>query len=251
MATQTSAGPDGKIASRKIKTATPFASAIPMATIGLVATAIGFLPTFFMRLSKVDVPHLIHGWTMIGWLLVALAQALLIRTRRFRAHRLLGWSAVVLFAGMVGSSLQMLALMLSGKSGLPFEAARFFGWSDIADLPLLLILFGSAIHFRRDRHLHSRLVASTVLISMVPALARFFNILIWRSFEGLFTAMHPTYLLILGVLGISILRDRRSGRLEWSLPLAFAWFGCVYAAQWPVWHAPAYIALCQWIAGFA
>lgn len=251
MATQAEGPSRPRPKGRKRKPAMPFASATPMAVIGLVATAIGFLPTFFLRLSHVDAPHLIHGWTMTFWLLVVLAQALLIRQQQFKAHRILGWSALALFVAMVVSSLQMLTYMLSGKTHLPFELAKFFGWSDIADMPLLFILFGGAIYYRKDRHLHSRLVATTVLTSIVPALARFFNILIWRSLEGLLMAMHPTYLLILTVLGVSIVMDRRSGRLEWPLPLAFVWFTVVYALQWPVWHAQWYDALARAIAAFA
>ena len=103
---------------------------------------------------------------------------------------------------------------------LPFEAAKFFGYSDIVDMPLLLFSFGAAIYWRKDRHMHSRLMAVTVLTSIVPALARMFNILVWGSFEGLYHAMHPTYLLILGVLGFAILSDKNSDRLSWPLPLA-------------------------------
>jgi hypothetical protein len=205
-----------------------------MAAIGLVATAIGFLPTFFMRLNQVDVPHLIHGWTMIAWLLLVVVQASLIGKRQYRAHRVLGWCSLGLFVAMVGSSLQMMALMLSGKTHLPFAFAKFFGYSDIVDLPLLFLLYGGAIYFRKDRHLHSRLIAATVLTSMVPALARMYNILIWRSMAGLNNAMHPTYLTILITLGVLIVIDRRNGRLSWPLPLTFAWFVVVYATQWPM-----------------
>src|SRR3546814_4301060 len=113
---------------------------------------------------------------------------------------------------MLATSCQVLALMLSGKSGLPFEAAKFFGYSDIADMPVLIFFFAAAIYWRKDRQLHSRLMAVTVLTSIVPAVARMFNILIWRSFEGLFHAMHPTYLLILGVLAVAIRADWKAGR---------------------------------------
>lgn len=235
----------------KPKAATPFGGAIPIALIGTIATFIGFMPTFFLRLSDVDAVHLTHGWTMTGWIVLVLVQALLIRLRRYRYHRLLGWSSLALFTAMVVTSCQVIALMLSGKSGLPFEAAKFFGYSDIIDLPLLIFFFGGAIYWRKDRHLHSRLIAVTVLTSIVPALARMFNILIWRSFEGLYLAMHPTYLLILGVLAISIALDLRNGRLRWPLPLAFGWFAMVYATQWPMMDAQWYDTLARSIGALA
>jgi hypothetical protein len=235
----------------KRKRATPFGGSVPMVVIGLVATAIGFLPTFFLRLGSVDAAHQIHGWTMIAWLLLVLTQATLIRSRQYRVHRILGWSSLGLFLAMVGSSLQMMALMLSGKSHLPFEFAKFFGYSDIVDMPLLFLLYGGAIWFRKDRHLHSRLVAATVMTSIVPALARMYNILIWRSMEGLNYAMHPTYLTILGTLAVLIVIDRRNGRLSWPLPFTFAWFTLVYATQWPMMHVAAYERLAHAVGSMA
>ena len=73
----------------------------------------------------------------------------------------------------------------------------------------------------------------------------------WRSFEGLYLAMHPTYLLILAVLGVSALADWRGGRLRWPLLLAFCWFVFVYATNWPVLQLGWYDALCRWIGSFA
>jgi hypothetical protein len=236
---------------RKRKPVTPFAWGLPIALIGATATVVGFAPTFFSRLDKVDLAHLVHGWTMTGWIALVLTQVLLIRSRRYRWHRILGWSSVALFVLMVATSLHMIALMLSGKSHLPFEAAKFFAYSDMVDTPLLVILFGCAIYFRKDRQLHARLVTATVLTSIVPALARMFNIMIWRSFAGLYHAMHPTYLLILGVLAAAIYVDHRNGRVRWPLPLAFGWFVVVYATQWVMMQAPLYDALARRIGALA
>jgi len=243
MATQAQDWSGTKRKGRTTKTASPFGGGIPIAAIGLIATVIGFLPTFFLKLGQVDAIHLWHGWTMIGWIVLVLVQTLLIRSRLYRYHRMLGWSSLALFAAMVVSSWMVLVLMLSGKSGLPFEAAKFFGYSDIVDFPLLVLAFAGGIYWRKDRHMHSRLMAVTVLTSVVPALARMFNILVWRSFEGLYHAMHPTYLLILGVLGSAAIVDWRAGRLRWPLPMAFGWFTVVYATQWPMMHSAWYDGL--------
>lgn len=251
MATQVQPSKDVKRSAKRKTPAPSFGGGIPIASIGLFATITGFFPTFFSRLGQVDAVHLLHGWIMTGWIVVVLTQALLIRSMRYSWHHRLGWTSLGLFLAMVVTSFQVMALMLSGKSGLPFEAAKFFGYSDIVDMPLLIFFFCSAIYWRKNRPLHSRLVAVTVLTSIVPALARMFNILIWRSFEGLFLAMHPTYLLILGVLGISIFLDWKKDRLRWPLPVAFAWFCLVYATQWPMMNAPAYNALARAIGSLA
>jgi hypothetical protein len=251
MQTEVLTQPGEQRTAKKRKPVSPFGGGIPIALIGVTATVVGFVPTFFSRLNHVDIPHLVHGWTMTAWITLVLTQALLIRSRKYRWHRILGWSSVALFLAMVVTSCEMIALMLSGRTHLPFEAAKFFGYSDIVDMPLLFILFGSAIVFRKDRHLHARLVTATVLTSIVPALARMFNLLIWRSFDGLFHAMHPTYLLILAVLGGAIWIDRKNGQVRWPLPLAFGWFTFVYATQWVAMQWRLYDVLAHRIAGLA
>lgn len=245
MATQIRETTDVDRSSRKKKAQTPFVGGIPIAVIGLFATIVGFFPTFFSRLSEVRTVHLVHGWTMTAWIVLVLTQALLIRNRKHKWHRTLGWTSLALFVAMVATSAQVIALMLSGKSGLPFEGAKFFGYSDLVDMPLMIFFFCAAIYWRKDRHLHSRLMAVTVLFSIIPALARMFNILIWRSYEGLFLAMHPTYLLIIGVLAIAMHADWKAGRLRWPLPVAAGWFVLVYATQWPMMNVPAYDSLAR------
>jgi hypothetical protein len=245
MATQVEARAGQARGASRRTAVTPFGGAIPIAAIGIVATIVGFTPTFFLRLGEVDAIHMEHGWAMTGWIALVLVQSLLIRTRRYRYHRILGWSSLALFVAMVVTSCRVFILMLSGKSGLPFEAAKFFGYSDIVDLPLLIFFFSGAIYWRKDRQLHSRLIAVTVLTSIVPALARMFNIMFWRSFEGLYHAMHPTYLLILGVLATATYVDWRNRALRWPLPFAFGWFALLYATQWPMMSAPWYDSLAR------
>jgi hypothetical protein len=184
---------------------------------------------------------------MIAWLLLVLVQPLLIRSRQFKWHRILGWSSMALFAAMYVTSWRMIALMLSGKTHLPFELAKFFGYTDLVDMPLLLILYGGAILLRKDRYLHSRLISSTVLVTIIPALGRMFN-LIWSGMSGLIFSMNPTYIFVLAILAIAIYADWKNGRLRWPLPFVFAWFVFDYATLWPVWHAQWFDALARAIA---
>lgn len=251
MATQAAGTGRRDPAKKKKKLPGTFGASVPIALIGVVATVIGFMPTFFLRQSQVDVAHLLHGWIMTGWIVLALTQALLARSRQYKVHRVLGWSSMALFVAMVITSCHMLALMLSGKTRLPFELAKFFGYSDIVNMPLLIFFYCGAIYWRKDRHLHSRLVMITVLTSIVPALARMFNILIWRSLPGLSLAMHPTYILILAALGISAYRDLKNGKLRWPLPLALGWFAVEYATQWPMMNVQWYDALAKAIGALA
>lgn len=220
-------------AKRPVKRATdPFGGGIPMVLVALAMTGIGFWRTFFSKLGHVDAVHLLHGTIMTGWLVMVMVQATLIRNRKFKLHRTIGWASTALFVVMIVTSWQMIALMLSGKTGIPFQFAKPFAYSDLVTLPLLIILYVGAILLRKDRHVHSRLVSTTVLVAIVPAVARVFN-LIWSGPVGLLFAMHPTYIFVLAILAIAIFTDWRNGRLRWPFPFAFAWIAITYASFFP------------------
>lgn len=218
---------------RAVRTSTdPFGGGIPLALVALTVTLIGFWRTFFSKLGAVDTAHMIHGAASTGWLVLVMVQASLIRSRQFKWHRRIGWSSVLLFAVLIVSSCYMVALMLSGKTGVPLAFSKLFAFSDVLALPMFIAAYASAIYFRKDRHVHSRLMSVTLLAGLLPALARMFN-RVWTGPTGLIFAMNPTYLFVLAVLGIAIFIDWRKGRLRWPFPVAFAWFAISYAALFP------------------
>src|SRR5690606_20229235 len=92
----------------------PFGGAATMALLAIVVTLIGFWQSFFAILGEVRLAHQVHGWTSTGWLVLVFVQAFLIRSRQFKLHRVFGWSSVVLFTALLGSSWYVLAYMLSG-----------------------------------------------------------------------------------------------------------------------------------------
>jgi hypothetical protein len=225
----------------------PFGGARTMALVAITVTLIGFWRTFFSILGQVDLPHMLHGATSTGWLVLVLVQASLIRSRQFKWHRLVGWSSTVLFALLLASSWYMLALMLSGKSGVPYDFAKLFALSDVTAVPLMIVAYGAAIVLRKDRHVHSRLISVTLLAGLLPAVARMFN-LVWRGPEGLIFAMHPSYLFILAILLVAMFVDWKAERLRWPFPFAFAWFAAAYAALFPAWHSQWFDSLAKGIA---
>jgi hypothetical protein len=163
-----------------------------MALLALAVTAIGFWRTFFSQLGNVDAVHMWHGATSTGWLVLVLTQASLIGARNYRLHRIIGWASIALFLSLLASSWNVLALMLSGKgSPMPFELAKLFALSDVTALPLFAIAYVGAIVWRKDRHVHSRLITVTLFAGLLPAAARMFN-RFWTGIDGLVFSMHPT-----------------------------------------------------------
>lgn len=224
----------------------PFGGGVPMALTAIAVTLLGFWRTFFSQLGNVDAAHLLHGMLSTGWLVLVLVQASLIGFRKFKWHRALGWTSVVVFVMLIVTSCHMLILMMSGTgpTPIPFEMAKIFGYSDVTALPLLIIAYAGAIILRKDRHVHSRLISVTLLAGLLPAAARlFFGVFAafgmagFASSEemlaGLTLAMHPTYLFVMLVLAIAIVVDWKNNRLRWPFPLAFAWFGITYGTFFP------------------
>lgn len=229
----------------------PFGGARALALLAIAVTLIGFWRTFFTQLGNIDMLHMLHGASSVGWLVLVLVQASLIRARKFNAHRLLGCCSLLLFTLLLVSAWNVLALMLSGKgSPMPFEPAKLFAMSDVTAIPLMVILYAGAIWFRKDRHLHSRLISGTLLAGLLPATARMFN-LVWPGIDGLIFAMHPTYLFELAILAGLIFLDWRAGRLRWPFPFTFVWLAVAYATLFPGWHSLWFDHLCKAIAATA
>ena len=133
---------------------------------------------------------------------------------------------------------------------LPLDFAKLFAYSDVTALPLMILLYLGAIVWRKDRHLHSRLVSATLLAGLLPASARMFN-RVWPGMDGLIFAMHPTYLFELAVLAIAIFIDWKNDRLRWPFPFAFAWLAVSYATLFPGSNAAWFDALARWIGSTA
>jgi hypothetical protein len=224
---------NGSINRRGNRAGDPFGGGIPLALVAIAVTLVGFWATFFSQLGHVDAAHMLHGTASTGWLLLVLAQATLIRYRQFKWHRVIGWSSLLLFAVLLASSWHMMALFLSDKGApMPFQFAKLFVYSDVTALPLFIICYVGAIALRKDRHVHSRLVSTTLLAGLLPAIARMFA-RIWTGLDGLIFSMHPTYIFVLVILGIAIVVDWRKDRLRWPFPFAFVWFAISYATLFP------------------
>ncbi len=218
---------------RVVKRSTaPFGGGVPLALVAIAVTCIGFWRTFFSQLGNIDAVHMLHGASSTGWLVLVLVQASLIGSRQYTWHRVLGWSSLLLFAVLIATSWNVLALMLSGKSGVPLDFAKLFAFSDVTAVPLLIIAYAAAIILRKDRHVHSRLISVTLLAGLLPAAARMFN-RVWTGPEGLVFSMHPTYLFVLAILAIAIFVDWKKDRLRWPFPFAFVWFAISYAILFP------------------
>lgn len=146
----------------------------------LIALAIiltGFFKTFVLPLywGTFDAPIVIyiHGAFLFLWSLIFVAQTLLIR-KRFKLHRFLGFSSLVVVGGVVIST------MATGVYVMRRDLAAGLGELATSSLvgtfttPLLYLAFvAAAIHYRRKPEIHKRLMLLAMIAIIWPAFFRF------------------------------------------------------------------------------
>ncbi len=136
-----------------------------MGLTALAVVAAGFAPTYYLGFwfgaPPLETIVHVHAMAFTAWLVLLLSQTLLIRLRRARWHRAMGKVAVAVVAVMVVTGY----MVIFGKPR-PTPFTRAFIFTPMLSLLLFPLLFGAAIHFRRDPATHKRLMLlATILIA--------------------------------------------------------------------------------------
>lgn len=144
------------------------------------ATMLGFWKTYFGILDSLPetmttVTH-VHGALMFLWLLMLIAQAWFIRTKRLRLHRAVGRSSYVIAPAIVISGLLALHKSFNqSPEGVPADIARL----DVLAFAMLMAFAASytlAIVYRRRTTVHVRFIISTAFAIATAIVFRiFFN----------------------------------------------------------------------------
>ena len=199
---------------------------IGFALLVLASALIGFFTTYIRPVWRGEFhgPWLahVHGALLGLWLLVFLAQTLLVRARRVATHRTLGWVGVALVPLVAVSTFAM------GVFAMRRDLAA--GLGELATSTLLgtltspLIFAGlvcAAVLNRRNSEAHKRLMLLALLAITWPAFFRFRH-----YFPGVprpdiwFALLLPQALLVLAMLHDK-LRLGHVHRVYWTVGLAF------------------------------
>lgn len=194
--------------------------------IGLAAIVAGFWRTFFGDPLSNDFWHIAHGAASTLWVFLLIAQSLLVGRGNYRWHRRLGWASIGLAAALVGTSSYMVWIELTGDPDFPRDLRLTLVFLDIGFLILFVAAYGSGLWFRHDRPVHSRLMGSTILIGLGPALGRLYAQRIPAA-HGLSGALTWAFWTIEAVLALAILLELRRGRPPWPFPTMLAAFGLI------------------------
>lgn len=222
------------------------------ALLALGAAMAGFFTTFTRPVWRGEFhgPALAyaHGAFVLGWLLLFLAQTLLVRSRQVARHRTLGWVGMAVVPGVV------LTTMAMGVYAVQRDLAAGGGEEAFSQIvgtfttPLIFAaLFAAAVAFRRRSDFHKRLMLLATLVILWPAFFRFRHYFPGVPRPDLWFA----FVLPNTLIALAMLHDRlTTGRVHpvyWTAGLAVI---AEAGAEAALYDGPAWRAMAHWLAAF-
>jgi hypothetical protein len=190
---------------------------------GLAAIAAGFWPTFYGDPGSNDVWHTLHGVAATLWVLLLIAQSMLVGRRNYAMHERLGWLSAGLFGVLLTTSGYMVWIETVGREPFAAGLRQELVFLDVAFLLLFIVVYGLGLVFRRKPQLHARLMGSTILIGLGPALGRLYAEHI-PQLHGLSGALPWALFTIDATLIVAIVLELRQRRATWPFPAVLAAF---------------------------
>ena len=126
-------------------------------------TYFGQFPTFNNSITTVT--HY-HALTIVLWLAMLIVQPILIRKKQFEWHRRIGKVSYVLMPLLILGLLMIVHQEQSREKNLAVFAAN------LLDIPVLIILYGLAMFYRKNTPYHVRFILLTIVPFVGPATAR-------------------------------------------------------------------------------
>ena len=202
---------------------------LAFAGMAVAAVLIGFSTTYFLpgQRGTLNLPWTVHlhGWTAMAWVVLLVAQVLLVRSGRSRLHRQVGKAAVPLALGVWMSGLAVGVWVV--ERDLPSQGD--FAYESLAgtviSLTMFLALVIAAVLLRRKADWHKRLMLLATIVVLWPAFFRFRHLLPFVP--------RPELLLGLLLADLPILIAAVRDRLRWGrVHPAWAYVGsAVFAEQ--------------------
>jgi hypothetical protein len=190
--------------------------------LAFAVTLFGFWPTTLGRFGPPDTLRIVHGTFAATWMAMLVVQSWLIGRRRYRLHRWIGRASLIIVPGLVLSALLVVidSLPAGGAAHFPRHLLLILVWIDLWSLLLFAGLYLAALAYRRNMFLHSRLMASTVFVALIPALGRVYGMNI-PALHGLLGALNPSFWTSEIILAGLIVRDglKRGWKTPWWITL--------------------------------
>lgn len=151
-----------------------------------------------------------HAAMMLSWVALLIAQPILIYKMKLHLHRTLGKLTYFLMPTML---LSVLLLLHSSINTIPNDELTFSKvMLPVRDFLCLSTYFIIGVIYRRNVQIHARAMILTGIVFIEPALIRF--LMVQFGFKGII----PGMLIILTLLTILILKERKQKSGRWLFP---------------------------------
>lgn len=141
----------------------------------LLATIIGFWPSYFGNIGNAPLAFHVHGIVATAWVVLITFQSWSIHSKRISLHRNFGLASLILLPLLTGSLVMIANVSAAGfAGGGPYYdlLGPTFGYATLPPLLAYLVLFALALRHRRQVHLHAGYMVGTAFFMWEPAAAR-------------------------------------------------------------------------------
>jgi hypothetical protein len=155
----------------------------------LLVILAGFWATYWSAVRSVPLAFHVHALTASAWLLLLMAQSIIIHRRGNALHKQLGWASFLLFPGLI-----LGFMMIVDVSANAYAAARHpfsvylgpsFGIGMVIAIAAYLTLFYLALKHRRNVRLHAGYMLATPLILFESPFSRVIDAFLpWLNIIG-------------------------------------------------------------------
>lgn len=212
----------------------------------LLLALISFWPSYLSQLGAQSAYTHLHALLATVWLLMLIAQPILIRRRRRDYHRALGHVSYGLVPLILVSMILLAHSRIAGITGNAFAPRTYILYLQVSLITVFGLCYALAVVTRRDMPLHARFMICTGFTLIDPVVIR---LMFWihdsPSWNYQWFTFGLTDLVILTLIWFE--RDARKGR--WVFPGMLVVF---VASQLPallqLTNAPAWQAFAQWFA---
>lgn len=236
-----------------------------MAMTCLVIAVVGFVPTYFVPLSRgasftPSFQH-IHGLLFFGWTIFFCTQTWLVATGRVLAHREWGMFGVALATAMVASVFVTVGIRINAYVNPDFAAGmRAFSWVQVSGMIFFGTVVTLAIANVKKPEVHSRLMLLASVGLLDAPIARWFLVAMGGMPPAVngeippppaFVDVIPGALSLLLLLVPIIFDWRTRGRPHPVYLIGAGVLAVKYGTLVPVSESAAWDAVARWIAGLA
>lgn len=141
----------------------------------LVATLIGFWPSYFQQITNAPLAFHVHGVIALSWIFLMIFQSWSIHSKYRKWHRKTGLVSLALLPLLTGSLVMIANVSAAGYlTSDPYyqQLGPVFGFATVPPFIAYLILYSQALRHRRNVQLHAGYMLGTAFFMWEPAAAR-------------------------------------------------------------------------------